>query len=188
MTSLPDQRRARMTALCGWLVLLLGGAALLLPEVAASSGALVVGELLLLAGLLELVAGVGRQAIRIPASLAGIATMAAGILFLAREETRFLPNLTVITMWLVLRTGLLVAATAMTRGTGVARWTGLAAATDFTLAVIMILGLPLASIIVALFGTTSDLVATFSWILALSFLATGAMLLQIASCEREGMA
>ena len=34
--------------------------------------------------------------------------------------------------------------------------------------------------------TTSDLVASFSWILAASFLATGAMLLQIAACEREG--
>ena len=51
---------------------------------------------------------------------------------------------------------------------------------------LVFLGLPLASIIVALFGTTSDLIASFAWVLALSFLATGAMLLQISICEREG--
>ena len=74
------------------------------------------------------------------------------------------------------------------RHSAVRRWTAIAAATDLTLSIILILGLPLASIIVALFGTTSDLVASFSWVLAISFLATGAMLLQIASCEREGAA
>jgi uncharacterized membrane protein HdeD (DUF308 family) len=188
MTSTPDQRRARMTALCGWLILLLAGAALLLPEVAASSGALVVGELLLIAGLLELVAATGRRAARLPSSLAGVATLAAGAMFLAREETRFLPNITVITFWLLLRVVLLALATYEARGSAVRRWTGLAAATDLALSVILILGLPLASIIVALFGTTSELIASFSWVLALSFLATGAMLLQIAACEREGAA
>ena len=186
MTATPDQRRARMTALCGALILVLALGALLLPEVAASSGALVVGELLLIAGLLEIVAATGRRAARLPATLAGIATLAAGAMFLAREETRFLPNITVITFWLLMRVALLVAATLQASGSTVRRWTALAAATDLALAAILILGLPLASIIVALFGTTSDLVASFSWILALSFLATGAMMLQIAICEREG--
>lgn len=188
MTATSDQRRARMTALCGMLILLLAGAALLLPEVAKSSGALVVGQLLLLSGLLELVAAQGRRAARVPASIAGIATLAAGAMFLAREETRFLPNITVITFWLLLRVGLLVTATLQAGGSAVRRWTGLAALTDLLLATIMILGLPLASMVVALFGTTSELVASFSWVLALSFLATGAMLLQIAACEREGAA
>jgi uncharacterized membrane protein HdeD (DUF308 family) len=188
MTATPDQRRARVTALCGGLILLLSLGALLLPEVAASSGALVVGELLLIAGLLEVVAATGRHVARLPSTLAGIVTLAAGAMFLAREETRFLPNLTVITFWLLLRVGLLAWATLQAGGLAVRRWTGLAAATDLVLAVILILGLPLASIIVALFGTTSDLIASFSWVLALSFLATGAMLLQIAACEREGAA
>lgn len=188
MTATPDQRRARMTALCGALILAVAVAAVLLPEVGRSSGALVVGEMLLIAGLLEVVAATGRRAARLPSTLAGVVTMAAGAMFLAREETRFLPNITVITFWLLLRAGLLVAATLQGHESAVRRWTGLAAATDFVLAVILILGLPLASIIVALFGATSDLVASFSWILALSFAATGAMLLQIANCEREGAA
>lgn len=170
------------------MILLLGGAALLLPEVARSSGALVVGNLLLLAGLLELIAATGRRAARLPATLAGVVTVAAGAMFLAREETRFLPNITVVTFWLLLRAGLLVAATVQAKGSTVRRWTGTAAATDLALAAIMILGFPVASIIVALFGTTSELIASFSWVLAVSFLATGAMLLQIAACEREGAA
>jgi uncharacterized membrane protein HdeD (DUF308 family) len=188
MTATLDQRRARMTALCGWLILLLAAAALLLPEVAASSGALVVGELLLLAGLLEVVAATGRRQARFPATLAGVATLAAGGLFLAREETRFLPNFTVVTFWLLLRVGALAMATLEAKGSAIRRWTGVAALADLALAAILVLGLPLASIVVALFGTTSDLVASFSWVLALSFLATGAMLLQIAACEREGAA
>lgn len=188
MTATPDQRRARMTSLCGWLILLLGAGALLLPEVAASSGALVVGQMLLIAGLLEAIAATGRRIARLPATLAGVATLAAGAMFLAREETRFLPNITVVIFWLLLRVVTLVLATVEAKGSAVRRWTGLAAATDLALAAILIVGLPIASIIVALFGTTSDLIASFSWVLALSFLATGAMLLQIAVCEREGAA
>lgn len=177
-----------MTALCGWLIMLLAGGALLLPWVAASSGALVVGGLLLIAGLLEVVAATGRQKARLPATLAGVATLAAGVMFLAREETRFLPNMTVVTFWLLLRVGALGIATLEAKGSAVRRWTGIAAATDLALAAILIVGLPLASIVVALFGTTGDLIATFSWVLAASFLASGAMLLQIAACEREGLA
>jgi hypothetical protein len=177
-----------MTALCGWLILALAAAALLLPEVGASRGAMVVGTGLLRAGLLEVIAATGRRAARLPATLAGVATLAAGAMFLAREETRFLPNFTVVTFWLLLRAGALVLATLQAGGSSVRRWTGIAAATDCALAAILIVGLPIASIIVALFGTTSDLIASFSWILAVSFLATGAMLLQIAACEREGAA
>jgi len=175
-----------MTALCGYLILLVAGAALLLPKVGASSGALVVGILLIIVGLLEFIAGFGRHAARWPATLAGVVTLVAGGLFLSREETRFLPNITVMTFWLLLRVVLLGLATFEGRHSAVRRWTAVAGLTDLALAVILILGLPLASIIVALFGTTSDLVASFSWVLALSFLATGAMLLQIAACEREG--
>lgn len=177
-----------MTALCGWLTLLLAGAALLLPEVAASSGALVIGDLLLIAGLLEVIAATGRRKARVPATLAGAVTLAAGALFLAREETRFLPNMTVVTFWLLLRVGALAMATLEAKGSAVRRWTGIAAATDLALAAILVIGLPIASIVVALFGTTGDLIATFSWVLAASFLASGAMLLQIAACEREGAA
>jgi uncharacterized membrane protein HdeD (DUF308 family) len=168
--------------------MLLAGAALLLPEVAASSGALVVGELLLIAGLLEIVAATGRKKARLPSILAGVATLAAGAMFLTREETRFLPNMTVVTFWLLLRVGALAIATLEAKGSAVRRWTGVAAATDLALAAILIVGLPIASIVIALFGTTGDLIATFSWILAASFLASAAMLLQIAACEREGAA
>ena len=40
-------------------------------------------------------------------------------------------------------------------------------------------------VVVMLFGPTPTLVASFAWVLALSFVATGALLLEVASCERE---
>ena len=43
----------------------------------------------------------------------------------------------------------------------------------------------ISSLVVALFGPIAGVVAAFAWILALSFVVTGAMLLEIASCERQ---
>ena len=65
------------------------------------------------------------------------------------------------------------------------------AATDFLLAVMLLAGLPVALIVAGLFGPTSEIVDTFSWILAASFVATGAFLIAAApyeSCEREDSA
>ena len=40
-------------------------------------------------------------------------------------------------------------------------------------------------LIVSLFGPTPPLIAHFAWILAISFVATGSMLLEVASCARR---
>ena len=64
-------------------------------------------------------------------------------------------------------------------------WTLASAAMDFFLAVILLMGLSISSLIITLFGPTADVVAGFAWILALSFVVTGAMLLEIATCERQ---
>ena len=42
------------------------------------------------------------------------------------------------------------------------------------------------AVVVLLFGPTPAIVASFAWIVALSFVATGLLLLEVASCEREG--
>ena len=65
------------------------------------------------------------------------------------------------------------------------RWTSIAAATDFLLALVLLVGLSLSSVVVLLFGPTPAIVASFAWVLALSFVATGLLLLEVASCERE---
>jgi hypothetical protein len=52
----------------------------------------------------------------------------------------------------------------------------------------LLAGLPIALIVAGLFGPTSEIVDTFSWILAASFVATGAFLIAVApfeACERD---
>ena len=49
----------------------------------------------------------------------------------------------------------------------------------------LLIGLSISSLVVTLFGPTEPVVARFAWVFALSFVVTGAMLLEIASCERD---
>jgi hypothetical protein len=56
------------------------------------------------------------------------------------------------------------------------------------LAVLLATGLSIATIIVSLFGPTQELIASFAWVLAASFVANGLLLLEVASCERSGYA
>ena len=78
--------------------------------------------------------------------------------------------------WLLVR-ALLLALTSRMTGGGVRRWTLIAAATDFLLALVLLVGLQIAALVVAVLGATAPLVASFSWILALSFVATS-----VANC------
>ena len=64
-------------------------------------------------------------------------------------------------------------------------WTGLSAAVDFILALLLFAGVSIATLVVALFGPTQPMIAHFAWILAISFVATGTMLLEIASSARR---
>jgi hypothetical protein len=65
---------------------------------------------------------------------------------------------------------------------------GVSAGMDFLLAALLIAGLSIATIIVSLFGPTPQLIASFAWILAASFVVNGLLLLEVASCERSGYA
>ena len=40
-------------------------------------------------------------------------------------------------------------------------------------------------LVISLFGATEPMVARFAWILAISFVATGSMLLEVARCARR---
>ena len=64
-------------------------------------------------------------------------------------------------------------------------WTSLSAAMDFLLGIVLLLGLQIATFVIALFGPTQPLIASFAWVLALSFVVTGTLLLEVSSCERE---
>ena len=89
--------------------------------------------------------------------------------------------------WLLLRSLILLGALTESGGS-VRRWTALSAGMDFLLAVLLITGLSISTIVVSVFGPTRELVASFAWVLAASFVVNGLLLLEVAGCEREAAA
>ena len=176
--------RARALRVAGILIILLGIAAAVLPagKTIASD---MIGGLLIAAGLIETVAGTLRQRIRTFVMAAGVVTALAGVLFVMNPETHFFPRVWPIIGWLLIRSIILAAGTAETAGS-VRLWTALSAGMDFLLAILLIAGLSIATIVIDVFGPTRELIASFAWILAASFVVNGLMLLQVATCTEEG--
>jgi uncharacterized membrane protein HdeD (DUF308 family) len=176
--------RARWIARAGWLILLLGAGSALLPVVEPRNGGTIIGILLAAAGLVEIFAGSLRHETRKLAMLAGAVTALAGLLFATEEGRGFLSTLAIIAGWLFLR-GIVLGIAATLEHGSVRMWTGLSAAMDLALALILIIGISIASLVVVLFGATTPLIASFAWVLALSFVVNGMMLLEVASCARQ---
>lgn len=181
--ALSDRMRARGLRVAGILIILLGVGAALLPAGKTIPSAMI-GGLLIAAGLIETVAGALRRGVRPFAMAAGTVTALAGLLFILNPETHFFPTVWPIVGWLVLRSVILAAQGIETRGS-VRTWTGLSAGMDFLLAVLLITGLSISTIVVSVFGPTRELVAAFAWVLAASFVVNGLLLLEVASCEDE---
>ena len=176
--------RANMIRAGGIVILLLSAGAALLPVLGVAKGARLIGALLLIAGLVEIGAGNLRHEARGPAMLAGMATALAGCLFFADVATHFLPALNIIAAWLGIRSIILFVAASRAHGS-VRRWSAYSAVMDAVLAVVMLAGLSIANLIVLLFGPTPEMVASFAWALAASFVVTGILLLNIEHCLRE---
>jgi uncharacterized membrane protein HdeD (DUF308 family) len=164
------------------MIVLSAGAALLPVEKGISTA--VIGALLLIAGVIEVGAGSLRRDTRDLAMLAGGVTILAGLLFLLNQGSRFFPIVNIVIGWLALRSVILAIKSRRVEDS-VRTWTSIAAATDFVLALVLLVGLSLSSVVVLLFGPTPAVVASFAWIVALSFVATGLLLLEVASCERD---
>jgi uncharacterized membrane protein HdeD (DUF308 family) len=176
--------QARWIGLAGWLIIILSAGTAALPLLGPTESAAVIGGLLILTGFVELLAGTLRQQTRGLAMVAGMVTIAAGLLFATEPATKFMPTLIIIASWLFLRSFILAIAAFLEFGS-VRFWTGLAAVADFVLALVVTVGVSISALIVSLFGPTPPLVAHFAWILAISFVATGSMLLEVASCARR---
>lgn len=175
--------RARALRVAGVLIILVGVAAALLPaEKTVSSD--MIGGLLIAAGLIETLGGSLRRGTRIFVMAAGIVTALAGLLFVMNPETHLFPRVWPIIGWLLIRSVVLAAATAETGGS-VRLWTAFSAGMDFLLALLLITGLSISTVVVSLFGPTPELIATFAWVLAASFAVNGLMLLQVANCAEE---
>ena len=177
-----SRARARGITVAGIAIILLGAGAAFMPAGKTISSD-VIGALLIGAGLIETIAGSLRRDVRTYAMAAGIITSVAGLLFVINPETHFFPTVWPIVGWLVVRSLILAYASQHTRGS-VRVWMGLSAGMDFLLAILLIAGLSISTIIVSLFGPTPELVASFAWVLAASFVVNGLMLLEVASCER----
>jgi hypothetical protein len=154
--------RARALSVAGVAIIALSAGAAVLPAGKTISSDMI-GGLLVAGGLIETVAGSLRREARPFAMAAGIVTALAGVLFIVDPETHFFPRVVPIIGWLLLRSLIL-------------------------LGVLLIAGLSISTIVISVFGPTQELVATFSWILAASFVVNGLMLLEVASCEREASA
>ena len=153
--------RTRVIRIAGILIVLLALGSALLPMARHIPGRTVVGLMLMAAGAIELFAG----------------------LRLALDPgANFFTVLNLVILWLVVRAGaLLVSAFGSPRP--LCNWVYFASAVDFLLAVLLLGGLPVAVLVYGLFGTTSDIVATFAWILAVSFVAAGLLLIAAAPLE-----
>jgi hypothetical protein len=175
--------RSRALRVAGIAILVLSVGAALLPAGKTISSDMI-GGLLIAAGLIEAVAGSARREARAFAMAAGIVTALAGLLFTVSPEAHFFPRVVPIVGWLLLRSLILVGALTETKGSA-RRWIAISAGLDFLLGVLLIAGLSIATIVISLFGPTRELVASFAWILAASFIVNGVMMLEVASSEQD---
>jgi len=179
---LSDQARKAIIRGAGVLILLLAAGSALLPLERGLEGRLVVGFLLLAAGVIELVAAGVRKIHKPVAFVAGVATVLAGLRLVADPHASFFPVLNMVILWLIVRSAALAYA-AMRCHPPLQGFFILSAATDFILAVLLLVGLPIALIVAGLFGQTSEIIETFAWVLAASFVATGVLLIAAAPAE-----
>ena len=179
----PGRDRARLISLAGIAIILLSAGALFLPAADQLQGRLVIGELLIAAGLIEVLAGLLRRDTRSFAIAAGCVTLLAGLMLTLRPTSHFFPSVVMVIAWLLARS-LILAVASRRAGGSVRTWTIISAGMDFVLALLLATGLSVATIVIGLFGPTQPLVASFAWVLAASFIVNGLMLLEVASCER----
>ncbi len=180
--SISNRTRSGLIYAAGIAIILLSAGALFLPVADRLSGAAVIGGLLLAAGMVEMLAGSQRGEVKHYAMAAGGVTALAGLLFLIYPAVHFSPTVTLIIAWLVIRSLILIVASRRS-DRSVRMWMMISSGMDFFLAVLLVAGLSISALVVSVFGPTEHLVASFSWVLAASFVVTGSLLLEVASCE-----
>lgn len=166
-------------------IVLLGGVAAFLPLL-ETGRAEVAGWLLLVAGLAELgAAGLRRlRHLKIFGSAAGAVTAIAGLFFIFSPYLGILAYSDIVIIWLIVRGIILLWGTARSPAPP-RNWTSFAGTADLLLALLLIAGLPIAHLVVAIFGPTLEVVASLSLIFAASFIVTGVTLLFSAGAERR---
>lgn len=176
-------KQVRLIAGAGVVILLISAAAAFLPGSDLAPRSTVIGAMMVTAGLIEMLAGAFRPHERSVAILPGALTVLAGALLTVHPLHRFVFSVWLVITWLGARGIVLGAATTQTHGS-VRIWTMVAAATDLTLGLVLLIGLSASTLTLTLFGITPEIAGSFAWVVALSFVATGMLLLEVAACER----
>jgi uncharacterized membrane protein HdeD (DUF308 family) len=175
--------RAAFIGAAGGAIIVLGIGAVLLPAFEDVSATIILGSLLITAGFLEVCAGKLRHETRRLAMLAGLITALAGALVIVNRADGLLPSASVVTGWLLARSAILLLTSRLAHGS-VRKFLGLSASTDFVLGVGLLTGVSVTTLAVTVFGSLPLVLTGYGWLLALSFLATGTFLFEVASCER----
>jgi uncharacterized membrane protein HdeD (DUF308 family) len=173
------------TAVIRWagvLIFLLAFGSALLPLSSEIPARRVIGLLLIAAGAIELAAVLARRGHHIPAGIAAAASLLAGLRLELDSSVNFPTILNFVILWLVVRSAALFFS-ARHSPNPLCTWVYFAAAVDFLLGVMLLAGLPIAVLVYGLFGTTNDIIATFAWIFAASFVAAGLLLIAAAPME-----
>jgi uncharacterized membrane protein HdeD (DUF308 family) len=179
-----NRSRSWLIYAAGVAIMLLGAGAVLLPAADRLAGSAVIGGLLLASGIVEMLAGSLRDQVRKYAMAAGAVTALAGLMLLINPAVHFSPTVTLIIGWLLIRSLIIIVASRRS-GASVKMWMRISAGLDFLLALLLFAGLSISALIVSIFGPTPPLIASFAWVLAASFVVTGTLLLEVASCERN---
>ena len=177
--SSPKSNRALLIGGCGIAILLLAVRAALMPTGKGWSDADLVATLLVLVGLIELAAGAARKKGMALAMSAGGMSLIAGVLIAAEPGASLVRVTYLIIAWLGVRSFILFVSGLLSNGF-IQGWTILSAVTDLILAVMILTGLAAAAFPIAIFGPTSAVIGSFTGVLALSFVATGAYLVGVA--------
>lgn len=177
-----DRTRTLAIRAAGAAMLVLAVAAALLPVPEQLADRLAIGLLLALAGIVEMAAVYARRGHHIAAGLAAAVSLIAGLRLALDPTANFFTIFNLVILWLVVRSATL-AMSARQSPAPLCNWIWIDAAVDLVLALLLLAGLPVAVLIYGLFGQTSELVATFAWILATSFAASGLLLFAAASDE-----
>lgn len=174
----PDAPPSDVIRAAGYGVILVSAAAALLPAGDFVRGPQIVGSLMITVGLLEILGNILRGG-RKWAVAAGVASLAAGILLLGRPATTFLSTVYVMIGWLLIRS-MLLGVSALAASSRLRAATIAVAAMDVILAAIVWVGVTASALVIALFGPTTKVIADFAWVIAISFVGAGLLLVKLA--------
>jgi uncharacterized membrane protein HdeD (DUF308 family) len=177
--------RTDLIRAAGVVIILMSAGAALLPFLGPVPGTVAIGLLLFLAGNVEMWAARWRREARRLAIAAGATTAVAGLFFFLNATGELLSSASVVVGWLFVRAGVLLMTSRVTDGS-VRMWIWISALTDSVLGLALIAGVSVVALVTTLFGPAPDVIASFAWVVALSFVASGTLLLEVAGSETTG--